>query len=422
MTWKNELRHRTFPDISLKNAGTMLLINQRGVSVKTQNNTSGALKVNKPSILKLHRDQYVKKFFLALKHEFGRRNFLGSFLPGVWHRWQKSCQNSHFNSAMTSNHQHSFSPRLVGNRMYVIFWVQHPRILVSIPLLAALDVSTRSSWRHLRPVYRSGETVSGTIHLIPQLRRYYWRQNLQPWYVEVKSCCSTALKFSEHPFNVILSVVFSYLLWTKQGEVDIDVDDIIARLLEGTMHALSQWVRSTNYAASAPLCLVPLCEAYHSGKKAYAVVVLCFDFFAMYIVRGCRPGKTVGLLESEITALCVNSREIFMDEPMLVEVPAPVMVFGDIHGQYYDLLRWVYFVFSFPMAVLQYTFRLFHTLSTVLFVKHNRDSRQFCLWITDLYCFRCSFAVSAAGNNHIAPIGCFTKLEDLRRIPADFCF
>lgn len=51
-------------------------------------------------------------------------------------------------------------------------------------------------------------------------------------------------------------------------------------------------------------------------------------------VRGCRPGKTVALLESEITALCLNCREAFMEEPMLLDLPAPIMIFGDIHGQY----------------------------------------------------------------------------------------
>lgn len=56
-------------------------------------------------------------------------------------------------------------------------------------------------------------------------------------------------------------------------------------------------------------------------------------------VRGCRPGKTVGLLEAEITALCVSAREAFLDDSSLVRVPAPVKILGDVHGQYYDLLR-----------------------------------------------------------------------------------
>lgn len=56
-------------------------------------------------------------------------------------------------------------------------------------------------------------------------------------------------------------------------------------------------------------------------------------------VKGCRPGKTVLLNESEITALCINARNEFMKEPMLLELPSPIKICGDVHGQYYDLLR-----------------------------------------------------------------------------------
>lgn len=32
-------------------------------------------------------------------------------------------------------------------------------------------------------------------------------------------------------------------------------------------------------------------------------------------------------------------KNIFLSQPMLVEVQSPVKVCGDIHGQYYDMLR-----------------------------------------------------------------------------------
>lgn len=56
-------------------------------------------------------------------------------------------------------------------------------------------------------------------------------------------------------------------------------------------------------------------------------------------VRGSRPGKTVQLTESEIRGLCLKSREIFLSQPILLELEAPLKICGDIHGQYYDLLR-----------------------------------------------------------------------------------
>ena len=47
----------------------------------------------------------------------------------------------------------------------------------------------------------------------------------------------------------------------------------------------------------------------------------------------------VQLLESSIRHLCVQSRAIFLDQPMLLELTVPVTICGDIHGQYEDLLR-----------------------------------------------------------------------------------
>ncbi|MCL7032698.1 hypothetical protein MKW94_010074 [Papaver nudicaule] len=56
-------------------------------------------------------------------------------------------------------------------------------------------------------------------------------------------------------------------------------------------------------------------------------------------VRSARPGKQVQLSEAEIRQLCVASREIFLQQPNLLELEAPIKICGDIHGQYGDLLR-----------------------------------------------------------------------------------
>ncbi|CAK9140059.1 unnamed protein product [Ilex paraguariensis] len=45
-------------------------------------------------------------------------------------------------------------------------------------------------------------------------------------------------------------------------------------------------------------------------------------------VRG-RPGKQVQLSESEIKQLCLQSREIFLQQPNLLELEAPVKISGD---------------------------------------------------------------------------------------------
>ncbi|UKK02137.1 serine/threonine protein phosphatase 1, PP1-gamma catalytic subunit [Theileria orientalis] len=56
-------------------------------------------------------------------------------------------------------------------------------------------------------------------------------------------------------------------------------------------------------------------------------------------VRGNRPIKSVQLSEDEIKGLCIKSREIFLSQSILLELEAPIKICGDIHGQYYDLLR-----------------------------------------------------------------------------------
>ena len=61
------------------------------------------------------------------------------------------------------------------------------------------------------------------------------------------------------------------------------------------------------------------------------------------------------MTEAEIRALCNKSREIFLSQPILLELEAPLKICGacpachtrvashsgagDVHGQYYDLLR-----------------------------------------------------------------------------------
>jgi len=56
-------------------------------------------------------------------------------------------------------------------------------------------------------------------------------------------------------------------------------------------------------------------------------------------VKNRRPGTNVQLTEAEITFLCTTSREIFINQPNLLDLEAPLQIVGDIHAQYTDLLR-----------------------------------------------------------------------------------
>eukprot|EP00960_Hanusia_phi_P053429 762068-Hanusia_phi.AAC.2 len=45
-------------------------------------------------------------------------------------------------------------------------------------------------------------------------------------------------------------------------------------------------------------------------------------------VRGSRPGRQVNLTEFEVKALCTKAREIFMSQPVLLELEAPIKICG----------------------------------------------------------------------------------------------
>jgi len=56
-------------------------------------------------------------------------------------------------------------------------------------------------------------------------------------------------------------------------------------------------------------------------------------------LRGSPPGTLAHISETEIKLLCSKARPVLLEQPMLIELEAPIKICGDIHGQYTDLLR-----------------------------------------------------------------------------------
>lgn len=49
-------------------------------------------------------------------------------------------------------------------------------------------------------------------------------------------------------------------------------------------------------------------------------------------VRGSKPGKQVNLTENEIKGLITKARDIFINQPMLLELEAPIKICGTFSG------------------------------------------------------------------------------------------
>ncbi|CZT09597.1 hypothetical protein WAI453_004721 [Rhynchosporium graminicola] len=80
--------------------------------------------------------------------------------------------------------------------------------------------------------------------------------------------------------------------------------------------------------------------------------------------------KGVVLRNAEITSICSRVREIFLAQPPLIELEAPVKIVGDIHGQYSDLIR-MFEMCGFPpsanfLFLGDYVDRGKHSLETIL--------------------------------------------------------
>lgn len=62
---------------------------------------------------------------------------------------------------------------------------------------------------------------------------------------------------------------------------------------------------------------------------------------ALLDLRTSKPieGRAVAIPERQLELLCYQAKTIFAEQPMMLELDAPMRVAGDVHGQYYDLLR-----------------------------------------------------------------------------------
>jgi len=63
------------------------------------------------------------------------------------------------------------------------------------------------------------------------------------------------------------------------------------------------------------------------------------DIITRLLEKRNSPGAKITLKINEVKYLIETAREIFISQPVLLDLEAPLKIVGDIHGQYYDLLR-----------------------------------------------------------------------------------
>jgi serine/threonine-protein phosphatase PP1 catalytic subunit len=91
------------------------------------------------------------------------------------------------------------------------------------------------------------------------------------------------------------------------------IEDLIAAAEESSNQTMGMDFKSIDIDD----CITRLIDAAYAGKVT----------------------KGVCLKNAEITAVCAAAREVFLAQPALLELDAPVKIVGDIHGQYPDLIR-----------------------------------------------------------------------------------
>lgn len=67
--------------------------------------------------------------------------------------------------------------------------------------------------------------------------------------------------------------------------------------------------------------------------------IVNFTIDKLLKLRYAKPSKLLNIPEKSIITICERAQQIFMTQPMLLELKPPLKVCGDIHGQFRDLLR-----------------------------------------------------------------------------------
>ncbi|CAE8609822.1 unnamed protein product [Polarella glacialis] len=83
----------------------------------------------------------------------------------------------------------------------------------------------------------------------------------------------------------------------------------------------------------------PGAPAANGGKQVVLRLDEVLDLLLQLRTKKPVDGKAVPIQEAVLEQLVEKVRDIFAEQPMMLELCAPMKIAGDVHGQYYDLLR-----------------------------------------------------------------------------------
>ena len=125
-------------------------------------------------------------------------------------------------------------------------------------------------------------------------------------------------------------------------DVEVDVDSIISRLLDGELPNTNQYLDITTDNQILKSLSEPL---IHSIPTPNQIILIFTPPISLSLsplplpsltlhtpgvsVRGSRVIKSVQLTENEVRNLCLKSREIFLSQPILLELEAPLKICGE---------------------------------------------------------------------------------------------
>mmetsp|Transcript_14807 Transcript_14807/g.23369 ORF Transcript_14807/g.23369 Transcript_14807/m.23369 type:complete len:341 (+) Transcript_14807:141-1163(+) len=79
-------------------------------------------------------------------------------------------------------------------------------------------------------------------------------------------------------------------------------------------------------------------ESSHIPENAIEIDALITDLLKYRFVKPSAFSATA-ISESVLVCLCQAAQQVFKEQPMLLDVSGPMKIAGDIHGQFFDLLR-----------------------------------------------------------------------------------